>query len=88
MVHQVDGTTFKVHTADVLCQVEGTGVVRNGWVGDDNWVDSVVSCIYIRKKMKVHSTFIVKNSTSFFPMKVLHKILQVQYGNFWPDIGW
>ena len=74
-----DKPPIKTHTAEVLRQVEGAGVVEGGWVGGDAWFVSVASCIEIMKKFKVHSTFIVKNNTNFFLMKVLHKILQVRF---------
>ena len=74
-----DKSPIKTHTAEVLCQVEGAGVVEGGWVGGDAWFGSIASCIEIIKKFKVHSTFIAKNNTNCFPMKVLHKILQVRF---------
>ena len=67
---------------EILRYIEGTGVVDNGWIGGNAWLDSVVSHVEIRKMMKENYTFIAKNNTSFFPMKVLHKIIQARCGNF------
>ena len=75
-----DGSTIKAHTAEVLRQVEGANVAKGRWVGGDAWFGSVASAVEIMKNLQVHSTFIVKNNTNFFPMKILHKILQVRYG--------
>ena len=74
-----DKSPIKTHTAEVLRQVEGEGVVEGGWVGGDAWFGRVASCIEIMKNFKVHSIFIVKNNTNCFPMKVLHNILQVRF---------
>ena len=74
-----DKTPIKSHTAEVLRQVEGAGVIEGGWVGGDAWFGSIASCIEIMTRFKVHSTFIVKNNTGCFPLKVLHKLLQVRF---------
>ena len=74
-----DKSPIKTHTAEVLRQVEGAGVVEGGWVGGDAWFGSIASCVEIMKRFKVHSSFIVKNNTSCFPMKVLFKLLQVRF---------
>jgi len=76
-----DSSLIKTHTSEVLQQVEGANVVKGGWVGGDTWFVSVASCVKIYKRLNVHSTFIVKNKRSFFPMKVLYKILQVRFGD-------
>ena len=74
-----DKSPIRTHTAEVLRQVEGSGVVEGSWVGRGARFGSVASCIEIMKKFKFHSTFIVKNNTNCFTMKVLHKILLVQF---------
>ena len=56
-------------------------MVNRSWVGGDAWFGSVASCVDIYKRLNVYSTFIVKNNTSFFPMKVLYNILQVRFGD-------
>ena len=80
-----DGSPILAHTEDVLRQVEGENVVMDGWVDGDSWFGSVTSCIELRKNLSVHSTFVVKNNTNFFPMRVLHKLLQVRFckSSFW-----
>jgi len=76
-----DKSLIKTRTAEVLRQVEGASVVKGSWVGGDTWFSSVALFVEIYKRLNVHSTFIVKNNTSFFPMKVLYKILQVRFGD-------
>ena len=74
-----DKTPIKTHAAEVLRQVEGAGVVEGGWVGGNAMFGSIASCVEIMKRFKAHSTFIVKNNAGCFPMKVLHKLLQVRF---------
>ena len=56
-------------------------MVKGVYVGGDAWFGSVALCVNIYKRLNVHSTFIVNNNTSFLPMKVLYKILQVRFGD-------
>jgi hypothetical protein len=40
-----------------------------------------MTSVELMVRMKVHSTFIVKNNAMFYPMPVLHKILSARHGN-------
>ena len=53
----------KATPAEVLRQVEGSGLEKGGWVGGDAWFGSVMSCVEVYKRFGVHSTFVVKNNT-------------------------
>ena len=75
-----DNSAIKAHMTEVLHHIEGDKVIKGGWVGGDAWFGSIVSDVEILKSLKVHSTFIIKSNTHVFPMKILHKILQVRYG--------
>jgi hypothetical protein len=57
------------HTAEVLRQVDGADIPEGGWVGGDAWFGSMMSVIETYKRKKVHSTFIIKNNQTFFPMQ-------------------
>jgi hypothetical protein len=69
------------HTAEVLRQVSGAGVTEGGWVGGDAWFGSVCTCVEVMKRMKVYSTFIVKNNRYLFPMEALHAVLKARHGS-------
>jgi hypothetical protein len=64
------------HAAEVLRQVEGAQIAEGGWVGGDAWFGSVLSAVEVMKRLKVHSTFIIKNNHSFFPMEAVHAVLK------------
>jgi hypothetical protein len=68
------------HTAEVLRQVEGAGVIEGGWVGGDAWFGSVMTCVEVKKRFGVYSTFIVKGNDKFFPVGVLHSVLTARHG--------
>ena len=70
---------IKATTSEVLRQVEGSGVKKGGWVGGDAWFGSIMSSVEVYKRFGVHSTFVVKNNTRYFPMRVLHRILVARY---------
>jgi hypothetical protein len=72
---------INAHTAEVLQQVDGAEIQEGGWVGGDAWIGSMMSVIETYKRKKVHSTFIIKNNQTFFPMQPLHAVLKAMYGN-------
>ena len=72
---------MSAHTAEVLRQVEGAGLPVGGWVGGDAWFGSVMTAVELRKRLGVHSTFIVKNNKNYFPMEVLHSVLKARHGS-------
>jgi hypothetical protein len=72
-------TDMPSHTAEVLRQVQGSGVVRGGWVGGDAWLGSVSTAVELFRRMQVHSTFVVKGNKHLFPMEVLHKVLGARF---------
>lgn len=63
-----------VHTSEVLRQVQGAGVPSGGWVGGDAWFGSVMSSVELKKRLGVHSTFIVKQNKTYFPMEALYAV--------------
>jgi hypothetical protein len=75
-----NGCKILTHTAEVMRQVKGAKVVEGGWVGGDAWFGSVITAVEVMKKFKVHSTWIVKGNTAFYPMKVLHRLLLGRHG--------
>ena len=81
MSHLPGAYEIKATTAEVLRQVEGSGIKEGGWVGGDAWFGSVMSSVEVFRRFGVHSTFVIKNNTNFFPMKVLHRILEARYRN-------
>jgi len=72
---------MSAHTAEVLRQVEGAGLPVGGWVGGDAWFGSVMTSVEVKKRLGVHSTFIVKNNKNYFPMEILHSILKARHGS-------
>jgi hypothetical protein len=73
--------SIQAHTAEVLRQVSGAGVRPGGWVGGDAWFGSVMTCVEVMQEFDVHSTWIVKNNTAFFPMEALHSVLKARHGS-------
>jgi len=69
------------HTAEVLRQAEGANVLRGGWVGGDAWFGSIESCIELKKRLGLYSTFIIKQNVQYFPMKILHAVLVARHGS-------
>ena len=67
-------------TAEVLRQVDGAEVVKGGWVGGDAWFGSVMTCVEVMKRLGVHSTFIIKNNHSMYPMQALMGVLKARFG--------
>ena len=72
---------FSASTAEVLRQVEGAGVTKGGWCGGDAYFGSVQSCVELKKRLDVFSTFVVKHNKRFFPMEILHTILGARHGD-------
>ena len=62
------------HCAEVLRQCEESKVMPGGWVGGDAWFGSIKSCIELKKRFNVYSTFIIKQNVQYFSMKILHAV--------------
>jgi Transposase IS4 len=73
-------TPMQAHSAEVLRQADGAGVIEGGWVGGDAWFGSVMTCVELMKRKKVHSTFVVKGHNFLFPQAVLHSVLEARHG--------
>ena len=71
---------MQAHTAEVLRQCVGAAVVPGGWVGGDAWFGSVMTCVELKKRLNVNSTFVVKGHTQFFPIAVLYSVLLARHG--------
>ena len=78
--HLLGRLIMQAHTAEVLQQAVGAGVVKGAWVGGDAWFGLVMSCVELMKRLKLHSTFVVKGHKLMYPMAVLHSILTAQHG--------
>jgi hypothetical protein len=72
---------MSAHTAEVLRLVKGAGVCAGGWTGGDAWFGSIMSSVELMKRLGVHSTFVIKNNTNYFPMAILHSILTARHKN-------
>ncbi len=48
-------------------------------MGGDAWFGLINSCIELKRRLGINSTFIVKGNTNYPPLKVLHAILIVRY---------
>ena len=68
------------HTAEVLRLVKGSEVVEGGWAGGDAWFGSVQACVELKIRMGVHSTFVVKKHTQYYPVEALQDILLARHG--------
>lgn len=76
-----DGGEMSAHTAEVLRQIKASELPRGGWVGGDAWFGSVSTAMSCFKRFNVHSTWIIKNNSNFFPKKVLESILKARHGS-------
>lgn len=74
------GGTISASTAETLRQVEGAAVQPGGWVGGDAWFGSVATTVEVMKRFGVHSTWIIKNNQTLFPMEALKKVMTARHG--------
>jgi hypothetical protein len=72
--------TIGAHTAEVLRQIENSGVIEGGWCGGDAWFGSVMTAVEVYRQLGVHSTFIVKNNHNMYPMQPLLAVLRARFG--------
>jgi hypothetical protein len=68
-----------VHVAEVLRQVENSGVPVGGWAGGDAWFGSVCASVTLKQQKDVESTWIIKNNLALFPQRPLKAILDARY---------
>jgi hypothetical protein len=54
---------------------------QGGWVDGDAWFGSVMTAVELKKRLNLNPTFIIKNSSTFFPTKPLHGILRFRFGD-------
>ena len=80
--HLPKGEPVSSHTAEVLRQVEGAGIPEGGWVGGDAWFGSVATAVEVFKRLRVHSTWVIKSNHTYYPMQVLYAILRARYGDY------
>ena len=74
-------TPIPAHTAEVLRQVKNSGLKRGGWVGGDAWFGSIQTAVNTKLVHGVHSTFVIKNNSTLFPMSPLKAVLKARYGS-------
>jgi hypothetical protein len=79
--HLPKGEEISYHTAEVIHQAEYSQVVEGRWVCGDTLFGSIESPVELMRVLKLHSTFIIKQNLSYYPMKVLHAILCAQHGS-------
>ena len=60
------------HTAEILRQVAGAGVPEVGGLAVMRGFGNVITSVETMIRLKVHSTFIVKNNQTMYPMQALH----------------
>ncbi len=63
------------NVGEVLCQAEGTKVVDGGWIGGDAWFGSINSCVELKKRFGIFSSFIVKTNKKYCPVEVIRSVL-------------
>ena len=69
------------HTAEVFWMRDGAALQPGGWLGGDSFFGLVVSCVELKKRFNVYSTFVVKqHHMTYFPMYALHGILKARHG--------
>ena len=76
-----DESKILVHAVEVLRQVEGSRLEKNGWVGGDTWFGSILSCAELKNLMDVNCAFVEKNNTTFFSMKPFYRLLKAKDGD-------
>jgi hypothetical protein len=72
------GENISYATAETLRQVEESKVVPGGWACGDAWFGSVEACVELKKRFNVFSTFIIKQNVKYYPMKILHALMQAR----------
>ena len=55
-LHLPGGGNLPIHTAEVLRQVEGTGLIIGGWVCGDAWFGSSMSAVELRIRKGIYSS--------------------------------
>ena len=61
--------------------MEGANSPQGGWVGGNSWFGSVMTALEVMKRKGVHSTWIIKQNTAYFPLKALHAVLKARLGD-------
>lgn len=83
-----DGAKINDTTAECLRQAraalgdkpDGDGPYPLRFVGGDAWFGGVMSCVELKKRLAVDSTFIIKNHTRMFPKEHLGLVLEARHG--------
>ena len=55
-LHLPGGGDLPIHTAEVLRQVEGAGLIIGGWVCGDAWFGSIMSAVELRIRKGIYSS--------------------------------
>ncbi len=76
-----NNSCITAHAAEVLRQVEGAQLPPGGWAGGDSWFGSVLSAVEVMTRFKVHSTWVIKQNSDFFPMAAIHSVLTARCGD-------
>lgn len=66
------------HVAETLRLCESANLVDGGWVGGDAWFGSIPCVVELKKKLNVHSTFIIKQNLQYCPLQVIQRIMRAR----------
>ena len=77
--HMPKGENVYVHVAETLRQAEGAGLKKGGWLCGDAWFGSIPCSVELMRRLGVHSTFVIKQNTQYYPMEVLNAILRARF---------
>lgn len=69
------------YAAVTLRMADMFGIPQGGWVCGDAWFGSIITAVELRKKLGIHSTFIIKNNDFWFPRKPLLDVLFARHGD-------
>ena len=71
---------MSAHVAETMRQVKNSKLRKGGWVGGDAWFGSVCCTFSLMKEFGIHSTFIIKNNSTWFLQRILISILKSRHG--------
>ena len=75
-----DGSNILVHTHEVLTQATDAEVPPGEHAGGNAWFGTVPSCLELKMRYGINSTFIVKTN-DIFSMIFLHRILLARHSS-------
>ena len=70
--------TINAGCAEAIRATKASKVPAGGWVGGDAWFGSVMTCLELKQRLGVYSTWVVKNCTHLFPKVQLGRLLRAR----------